>query len=284
MLLGNEWFLKLLLPGEITFDDKLPVLRETQFGWVVGGVFEEGAVSDGAVYSHTVTMDELSQSIQRFWEVEDVADVVERSSEEEECEEHFKATHRRDASGRYIVELPLKESVSELGDSRPLALRRFHALERKLSQHPDLKKQYQDFMDEYESLGHCKEVNVSEDPSGIIKWYLPHHAVQSIQRFWEVEDVADVVERSSEEEECEEHFKATHRRDASGRYIVELPLKESPQPAEVRDSSSTQLREKQHVMQATATARKDHAKEEWAQKEENSYPQAKLLFAVRPTC
>ncbi|XP_062708370.1 uncharacterized protein LOC134288239 isoform X1 [Aedes albopictus] len=177
MLLGNEWFLKLLLPGEITFDDKLPVLRETQFGWVVGGVFEEGAVSDGAVYSHTVTMDELSQSIQRFWEVEDVADVVERSSEEEECEEHFKATHRRDASGRYIVELPLKESVSELGDSRSLALRRFHALERKLSQHPDLKKQYQDFMDEYESLGHCKEVNVSEDPSGIIKWYLPHHAV-----------------------------------------------------------------------------------------------------------
>ncbi|XP_062542508.1 uncharacterized protein LOC134210476 [Armigeres subalbatus] len=141
MLLGNEWFLKLLL-GEIALSDSLPILRETQFGWVVGGVFEE-----------------------------------ERDSEEEECESHFQTTHRRDASGRYIVELPLKECVSELGDSRPLALRRFHALERKLSQHPDLKKQYQEFMNEYEVLGHCEEVDVSKDKADIITWYLPHHAV-----------------------------------------------------------------------------------------------------------
>ncbi|XP_062713741.1 uncharacterized protein LOC134290591 [Aedes albopictus] len=57
------------------------------------------------------------------------------------------------------------------------------------------------------------------------------------------------------------------------------PAGEDLQPAEVRDSSSTQLRERQHVMQAAA--RKDHAKEEWAQKEENSYPQEK--FIVRRT-
>ncbi|XP_062538129.1 uncharacterized protein LOC134206429 [Armigeres subalbatus] len=177
MLLGNEWFLKLLLPGEIAMGDSLPILRETQFGWVVGGVFDDGAFPDEAVHTHTVTMDELSHSIQRFWEVEDVADTEECGSEEAECEEHFRETHRRDASGRYIVELPLKESVSELADSRSLALKRFYALERRLSLHPDLKQQYQDFMAEYESLDHCKEVDVRKDSHDILKWYLPHHAV-----------------------------------------------------------------------------------------------------------
>ncbi|XP_065078611.1 uncharacterized protein LOC135701683 [Ochlerotatus camptorhynchus] len=177
MLLGNEWFLKLLLPGEILFADNLPMLRETQFGWVVGGVYDEGDRSDGIVYSHSVTLDELSQSIQRFWEVEDIGSAYQSSTEEDECELHLQATHRRDASGKYIVELPLKETVSELGDSRSLALKRFRSLERKLSQCPDLKKQYQDFMEEYEVLGHCKEVDESKDPPGTIKWYLPHHAV-----------------------------------------------------------------------------------------------------------
>ncbi|XP_058837137.1 uncharacterized protein LOC131693385 [Topomyia yanbarensis] len=177
MLLGNEWFLKLLLPGEIMLAEGLPILRETQFGWVVGGVYNDGAASDGAVHSHTITMDDLSQSIQRFWEVEDVASADKSCNDEDECEEHFKVTHRRDASGRYIVQLPLKESVSELGDSKSMALKRFHGLERKLLRYPDLMKQYQEFMDEYESLGHCEEVDVNKDPVDTIKWYLPHHAV-----------------------------------------------------------------------------------------------------------
>lgn len=103
MLLGNEWFLKLLLPEEIVLADSFSILRETQFGWVVGGVYDEGAGADSIVYSHTVTMDELSQSIQRFWDIEDISAAFQSSTEEDECEHHFQATHRRDESGRYTL-------------------------------------------------------------------------------------------------------------------------------------------------------------------------------------
>ncbi|XP_058448937.1 uncharacterized protein LOC131428894 [Malaya genurostris] len=177
LLLGNQLFLKLLLPGEVQLADNLPILRETQFGWVVGGGCDASVISETIVNSHSAILKELNQSVKRFWEVEEFEGDVKMSSEETECELHFLDTHRRDTTGRYIVELPLKECVSELGNSRFLALKRFYALERKLEQQPDLKEQYVNFMKEYEELGHCKEINENMDAGDIRKWYLPHHAV-----------------------------------------------------------------------------------------------------------
>ncbi|XP_058827641.1 uncharacterized protein LOC131687569 [Topomyia yanbarensis] len=177
MLIGSQWFLKLLLPGEITLAENLPVLKETQFGWVLGGSYGGETTSNYIVHSHAATFDDLDQLIRRFWEVEEVSNDAHGSNEEEECEQHFLNTHRRDASGRYIVQLPLKDCFNELGNSRAMALRRFYALERRLNQHPDLKQQYSEFMSEYEDLGHCKEINEFNDPPHISKWYLPHHAI-----------------------------------------------------------------------------------------------------------
>ncbi|XP_053698991.1 uncharacterized protein LOC128745961 [Sabethes cyaneus] len=177
MLLGNQLFLKLILPGEITLSDNTPILRETQFGWVVGGTYDESPTAVPVVHSHSVTLEDLNSSIKRFWEVEDAHGSSKRGSEEEECELHFQTTHRRDATGRYIVQLPLRDTISELGDSRSVALRRFRAMERRFAQLPELKKQYVEFMTEYEELGHCKEISEDNDLPGIVKWYLPHHAV-----------------------------------------------------------------------------------------------------------
>ncbi|XP_065075910.1 uncharacterized protein LOC135699567 [Ochlerotatus camptorhynchus] len=174
MLLGNQLFLKLLLPGETHLADHLPSLRETQLGWVVGGVCDD-TMSDAVVHSHSLTLEELDRTVKRFWEIEEVAG-VKLSSEAIECEQHFQETHRRDESGRYVVQLPLKENVSKLRSSRSLALKRFHNLERRLAQDPNLKQQYVEFMTEYEQLGHCEEISESE----VVKdgaWYLPHHAV-----------------------------------------------------------------------------------------------------------
>ncbi|XP_055543181.1 uncharacterized protein LOC129728753 [Wyeomyia smithii] len=177
MLIGNEWFLKLLLPGRIILAPDLPIINETKFGWVLGGSYNKEAIIEETVFTHSVTVDKLSDSIQRFRDVENVAQDFQLTTEEEDCENHFMATHTRDASGRYIVELPLKETVDKLSDSRSLALRRFYCLEKRLAERPELKQQYIDFMQEYESLGHCKEVFERNDPPGLRKWYLPHHAV-----------------------------------------------------------------------------------------------------------
>ncbi|XP_053699167.1 uncharacterized protein LOC128746143 [Sabethes cyaneus] len=138
MLLGNQLFLKLILPGEITLSANTPILRETQFGWVVGGTYDESPTAVPVVHSHSVTLEDLKSSIERFWEVEDVHGSSKRGSEEEECELHFQTTHRRDATGGYIVQLPLRDTISELGDSRSVALRRFRAMERRFAQLPEL--------------------------------------------------------------------------------------------------------------------------------------------------
>ncbi|XP_058840722.1 uncharacterized protein LOC131696195 [Topomyia yanbarensis] len=177
MLIGNQWFLQLFMSGKIELGEGRPTLCETKLGWVFGGAIGVGTGFEGVVRAQAITIEELSESIQRFWEVESVPQQFQITTDEELCEKHFLATHCRNASGRYVVELPLKNDVNELGDSRLMALRRFFVLEKRFDQQPDLKRQYIEFMDEYERLGHCKEVFERNDTQGMLKWYLPHHAV-----------------------------------------------------------------------------------------------------------
>jgi len=58
------------------------------------------------------------------------------------CEEHFKKHTPRDDTGRYIVRLPQREDKGRLGESYEEAKRRFHHLERRFQEHPDLHQAY----------------------------------------------------------------------------------------------------------------------------------------------
>ncbi|XP_062538824.1 uncharacterized protein LOC134207123 [Armigeres subalbatus] len=96
---------------------------------------------------------------------------------ESKCEEIFKQTTTRDEEGRFVVCLPKKRHIIEqLGESRRSAERRFISLERRFATNPQLKKLYCEFMEEYSSMGHMKEVSDAE-LSGSVCYYLPHHAV-----------------------------------------------------------------------------------------------------------
>lgn len=65
-----------------------------------------------------------------------------------------------------------------LGDSQRCAQKRFRALERKLSKQPDLRWQYDAFIEEYEALGHMTLVNNSDNTTNdSIRYYFSHHAV-----------------------------------------------------------------------------------------------------------
>ncbi|XP_062713820.1 uncharacterized protein LOC134290657 [Aedes albopictus] len=176
LLIGMDWFYDIMKPGCLKIDDNLPSLHDSKLGWLVGGKLLDCS-SNLVLNSCAVRIDPIEELVQKFWEVEGVSSEVVLSSEEEQCESQFASTHRRDDSGRFIVHLPLKDNASQLSVSRTMALRRFFMLESKLQRHPDLKAQYDAFIDEYESLGHCREVQERDDPPGVLKWYLPHHAV-----------------------------------------------------------------------------------------------------------
>lgn len=122
-------------------------------------------------------MDELNQLMRSFWEVEHGARKNRMSFDERKCEEHFEATVQRNSSGRFIVQLPIKqEEISRLGLSKDTAICRFKHLERRLNRDPALKKEYTKFIHEYESLGHMRELQ-DIDTNATPQYYLPHHCV-----------------------------------------------------------------------------------------------------------
>ncbi|XP_055623685.1 uncharacterized protein LOC129767090 [Toxorhynchites rutilus septentrionalis] len=125
--------------------------------------------------SHICIDDSLDQQLERFWEIENFDVGKTYTHEEQLCEDHFQQTVGRDQDGRYVVRLPLREAMLPLiGDSYPVALRRFQSMEKKFMADEALRKAYQSFMLEYEALGHM-EVNpcASRGP----QFFLPHHAI-----------------------------------------------------------------------------------------------------------
>lgn len=94
------------------------------------------------------------------------------SEEEQQCEKYFFDTIKRSETERFIVKLP-KKSISALGDSTKMALRRFYALKRRLEQKFEVAKSYKKFMQEDHRLGHMPIVNSAGKNEST--FYLLHH-------------------------------------------------------------------------------------------------------------
>ncbi|XP_075234999.1 uncharacterized protein LOC142332439 [Lycorma delicatula] len=91
------------------------------------------------------------------------------------CEKIYCHTVKTNEEGRFIVQLPIKSNIINLGSTREIALRQFLLLEKHLNRNPELKQQYAKFMKEYEDLNHMELVNDDEvQKSG---YHIPHHAV-----------------------------------------------------------------------------------------------------------
>lgn len=103
---------------------------------------------------HCQTHADISVQLQAFWELEELKATPRISPEDSYCEEHFLRTHQRDSSGRYMVRLPFAITPDQLGNNRAIANRRFHNLEARLKTQPQLRKEYANFMKEYEELQH----------------------------------------------------------------------------------------------------------------------------------
>ncbi|XP_062707732.1 uncharacterized protein LOC134288065 [Aedes albopictus] len=176
LLIGAEHFFEILKQAQMKLSAELPALHETQFGWVVAGAMEDSG-DEVVNVLYATNEDPLLKSIQRFFEQEELPEEKVQTSEEEAIEEHFSKTYRREEDGRFVVQLPFRESINQLGDSRSLAMKRFLASEKRLANQPEMKEMYQAFIREYEGLGHCHEIREVDDPPNQQNYYFPHHAV-----------------------------------------------------------------------------------------------------------
>ncbi|XP_023318925.1 uncharacterized protein LOC111694561 [Trichogramma pretiosum] len=170
VLLASRTTLSVLAVGQIKceHDETEIVLQKTCLGWVVAG----GSENMDNRKNSSCNIIKLDKIIEQFWTIEDLDHEPSKTRDELVCERHYSEHTQRNSTGKYIVRLPFRDNVSQLGESRLHALKRFHNLERTFKFKPSLRKEYERVMNEYISLGHMSRCDDSSEG-----YFLPHHAV-----------------------------------------------------------------------------------------------------------
>ncbi|GFW65277.1 peptidase A2 domain-containing protein [Trichonephila clavipes] len=126
-----------------------PSALPTKLGHLLSDIINTQYNNNSSLICHTLL--NIDHSLKQFWELESVPKDIPSKDEDELCESIFVNYHIRNADGRYILKLPFSD-YSSLGDSKEGALKRFYSLERKLHSSNQLREQYTEFMEEYQTL------------------------------------------------------------------------------------------------------------------------------------
>ncbi|UYV73350.1 hypothetical protein LAZ67_10002818, partial [Cordylochernes scorpioides] len=151
-----------------------PKAIKTLLGWLLFGeikTFQKKSRNYQKLHTFNCTLNNW-EPIFSLWEEE--LKTKPDPFEDDFNEIHFKTTHERETSGRYIVRLPFKDP-SLLGESKPQAINCFLRMEKILKQQPQVYQTYKDSMQEYLVLGHMNEVKGSGNDH--MAFYLPHHPI-----------------------------------------------------------------------------------------------------------
>jgi len=140
-----------------------PAAQRTIFVWVVyGSTGAPGALRNPVENFYIKAEPEMNQDLQRFWELEELSSRRILSPDETYCE-MFEFSHRRDASGRYTVRLPMRpEAAAGLGESHKRVMNIYLNSEKKQSRDCGLRTAYVDFMRAYVELDHMEAVIAEE--------------------------------------------------------------------------------------------------------------------------
>lgn len=164
ILIGADLYGCILLSGLRRGSSQQPIAQNTIFGWILSGIISELPSPYTLVVTthHCCGISKLGSEMRRFWEVEEIASSSPMTDEEQRCEEHFRVTHTRDSSGRYVLRLPFKQGPPiDIGESKGSALRLLQHAERRFKSQLHLADEYTAFMTDYERLGHMKPAPIS---------------------------------------------------------------------------------------------------------------------------
>lgn len=181
-MIGAEFFQSLLETGKIKLGDDEPTLQNTALGWVLAGPMPTRSCRSpdiSVLVCSRNSISSLNENVTRFWNIEEIKSErsVQIISKNESKGERMFETATRDESGRFIVHLPICDSINELEESRQIAEKRLLALERLFKGNDILQQRYTEFMREYIDLGHMSPVPSTKNASELPVIYLPHHGV-----------------------------------------------------------------------------------------------------------
>ncbi|KAJ8962545.1 hypothetical protein NQ318_000937 [Aromia moschata] len=116
-------------------------------------IYSKQQFNSVSYFNTTLKNDVLNDQLVKFWQIEEVVFKPALSKAEQYCENHFLNNFTRNDKGQFVVSIPFKNNVSDLGHSRDLTMQRFLSQERRLMKNPNLYEDYKKFMNEYEQLG-----------------------------------------------------------------------------------------------------------------------------------
>lgn len=121
LLLGADVFPYLLCDGKREGTKNEPVALSTIFGWILIGRIPHS--KENITTTLCASLDDVNQSLQRFWEVEEIPTTKNQSSAGLKYEEIYNNTTTRQADGRYIVHFPFINNPPQIGQSREMIVR-----------------------------------------------------------------------------------------------------------------------------------------------------------------
>ncbi|XP_075158079.1 uncharacterized protein LOC142231352 [Haematobia irritans] len=181
MIIGSDYLPFINKTGSLLQIDGGLEARESQFGWYLSGPADAEQVNAfSTIVSESETL-ALHEQLKQFWELEEVEKPQIESDTDTWCENFYKSTTYRQSDGRYVVRLPFKQEYPHeifLGSSRHMAFGQYIRMEKNLSKTPELKREYDKVLREYEELGHMTLVKRNdENDDNEMNYFLPHHAV-----------------------------------------------------------------------------------------------------------
>ena len=181
ILLGADLWLQLQEPTPpITALPTEPGAQATIFGWVISGPAkyngEATQISSAYHLQPTVTNEDLSQLVQRFWLSENTEEPeLPVSLIEAEVQLHYSNHVSYSPSAcRYQVALPKKPDCQPLGESRSQAVQRYFSNEKSIIRRK-VWKDFQQVIQGYLDLEHAEKVPPAE--LHLPHYYLPMHSV-----------------------------------------------------------------------------------------------------------
>lgn len=107
--MGADIFPQILLGRVIKGNHDEPHAFETIFGYVLMGKITSAPSNSCQSFVGTLEpLTDLNESLQKFWEVEEVPRQISRSLSDEYCESYFNQTTYRVSTGHFVVSLSQK--------------------------------------------------------------------------------------------------------------------------------------------------------------------------------
>ncbi len=178
LLFGADILDEILLQGHATSANRMTHACETIFGWTLRGKVLSEPKSDRVHLCDSAEESSTDDLLRAFFRVEQAPESsFALIDEDQQAVDHFQKSYSRDVDGRYVVQLPKRNTSIALGCSRDQALRRYIQNRRSLEKRGN----YADFekaLREYELLGHAEAVPIHDLRKPECEtFYLPAHGV-----------------------------------------------------------------------------------------------------------